>query len=213
MSTPKAREAHTRQHATPTALSPPNFPQEPPGMAIAQNAGRTPTSVTQYDEGSPRALTPATCPHVPQLDLLDIAGLVYNTLSHTSALQTCTGLGLQERLNLMDMAGVVYNTSSDTSIIPCEEAGNCATKTVSSGNDMDVARGLFQQDAGDDETSMDQGNGLQGSPSPIPRQDYAGIIHDMCIPPPVTRTIKEEIESVRAWIPFQGFRPCTYIRT
>ena len=63
---------------------------------------------------------------------------------------------------------------------------------------MDVARGLFQQDASDDEASMDQGNDLQGSPSPISRQDYAGIIHDMCIPTPVTRTIEEEIESVRA---------------
>ena len=176
-SNPKACEAHTGQHTTPTALSLPNCPQEAPGMAIAQNAGRTRTSVTHYDEGSPRALTPATCPHEPQLDLLDIAGLVYNISSDTSAVLTCTGLGPQERLNVMDMEGVVYNTSSDASTIPCEEGGNCATTTVSSENDTGVARALFQQDAGDDETSMDQGNDLQGSPSPISRQDYAGIIH------------------------------------
>ena len=88
-------------------------------MAIAQNAGRTTKSVTHYDEGSPRALTPAICPNEPQLDLLDIAGLVYNTSSDTSTVQTCAGLGLQERLNVRDMVGVVYNTSSDTSIIPC----------------------------------------------------------------------------------------------
>ena len=77
MSTPKACEAHTRQYTTPTTLSPPNCPQEPAGMANAQKAGRTPTSVTYYDEGSPRALTPAACPQEPQLDVLDIAGLVF----------------------------------------------------------------------------------------------------------------------------------------
>ena len=98
----------------------------------------------------------------------------------------------------MDIAGLVYNTSSDASIIPYKEDENCAPTMVPSEVDLDVARGLFQKDAGDDENSMDKDNELQGSPSPIPRQDYGGIIDYMCIPTPLERTIAQEIALVQS---------------
>ena len=98
----------------------------------------------------------------------------------------------------MDIAGLVYNTSSDASDIPYEEDEKCTPTMVPSEVDMEVARGLFQEEAANDEKSMDKDDELQGSPSPSPRQDYGGIFNYMCIPTPLERTVTEEIASVRS---------------